>query len=1158
MPKDTRVSQLQTKQLVITGSDGLIIYPVDKQSAANPNQGIIDQNKFPTGSIGQDVLFYVSGAVGAKDGSVRLISAFGGDLHISGNLTVDGTTIINDTMNFIYSDENGVMKQSGSLHVSGTFTADQGFSGSLTTLTDGTPYIIGGENITVVTNSNGSITFAASPGFFFSNTTGLAETSGSIEVSGSGLFKSGLTGALNVLPDGSPYLVGAASNVIFSTGSNGQITLSVATGSVGSPGGLGELAFNDGANVLTASNNLWVDDGVSLNVSGVVKASGGFTGSLTTLGDGSPYIEAIGGVSIITQSNGSLQISGTQGISEHGALSGLNNDDHTQYILVDGTRAFSGDQSFGGNNVTNLGDLKATSLTGSLTEVSAGTPFITVIGGLSIVTQSNGSLQLSGTQGISDHGALAGLGDDDHTQYALVDGTRDFTGIVTAPGFSGSLTKLSNGDDYLRSGTAITLTTGSDGSITIGATPGATLAAGSTNEIQYNLAGALTASTDFWVDPGVKLYVTGAVEASTGFTGSLTKTVAGTDFLVGSDGIGITVGAAGQTTIDATALSSSVAADINQVDNRLTTVSGQVADDVNRLESDIASAGFGLWYSITNDLTEHSASIAVSGAITAKSGITGALNTLPDGANFLVASDGLSTSTGSNGQIVVSGNPLSSSIESHVNDSTIHFTEASIDHTNIQNVGTNTHAQIDAHIANSTIHFTEASIDHGSISGLGDDDHTQYLRADGTRALAGDMDLGGNDLTNGGVISAEFTGSLTRTSAGTNFIVSAGSGVTISTGSAGQVTIDASTLSGSIASDINDLEAAQAGAAAWYEINAAEVVTTSSVGTTGSLTVKSGISGALNKLPDGTDFLRGVQPIFTTTGSSGWVSIAYNTNSSLALSGSGLFKSGLTGALNKLPNGSNYLVGTNGITTATGSSGQITVSFNEANFFPTNRTVSATQLSLADTDNNQTIYFTNSSDIFVTASAALTDDFEVSLVQTDAGRIHVSSSLPINKLNGFTTASAGAGAIIGIQKKNSEFYLNGALEISSSISEASSIEFNSYLQITSSNIQDAIEELSNDNIVVDSSGNRFLSIADNRAVIEMSNASSNVVEVPPGLPKGFSCIVVQTNTAQVQVKASGGLNYNSAFVSASAGQWSPIWIYSGSNHVLLAGDLELA
>ena len=44
------------------------------------------------------------------------------------------------------------------------------------------------------------------------------------------------------------------------------------------------------------------------------------------------------------------------GAIDHGSLSGLGDDDHTQYILVDGTRAFTGDQSMGSNQLTNVGD----------------------------------------------------------------------------------------------------------------------------------------------------------------------------------------------------------------------------------------------------------------------------------------------------------------------------------------------------------------------------------------------------------------------------------------------------------------------------------------------------------------------------------------------------------------------------------------------------------------------------------------------------------------------------------------------------------------------------------------------------------------------------------------------------------------------------------
>lgn len=38
--------------------------------------------------------------------------------------------------------------------------------------------------------------------------------------------------------------------------------------------------------------------------------------------------------------------------------------------------------------------------------------------------------------------------------------------------------------------------------------------------------------------------------------------------------------------------------------------------------------------------------------------------------------------------------------------------------------------------------------DHGTLAGLGDDDHTQYLLVNGTRAMAGDLSMGSNDITN--------------------------------------------------------------------------------------------------------------------------------------------------------------------------------------------------------------------------------------------------------------------------------------------------------------------------------------------------------------------------------------------------------------------------
>ncbi len=50
------------------------------------------------------------------------------------------------------------------------------------------------------------------------------------------------------------------------------------------------------------------------------------------------------------------------GTANHGDLAGLSDDDHPQYTLVDGTRAFTGDVDLGTNNITNIGNVLADSL----------------------------------------------------------------------------------------------------------------------------------------------------------------------------------------------------------------------------------------------------------------------------------------------------------------------------------------------------------------------------------------------------------------------------------------------------------------------------------------------------------------------------------------------------------------------------------------------------------------------------------------------------------------------------------------------------------------------------------------------------------------------------------------------------------------------------
>ena len=54
--------------------------------------------------------------------------------------------------------------------------------------------------------------------------------------------------------------------------------------------------------------------------------------------------------------NGLIDVATLTGSIDHGGLTGLGDDDHTQYTLADGTRPFTGDQSMGGFKLTNVAD----------------------------------------------------------------------------------------------------------------------------------------------------------------------------------------------------------------------------------------------------------------------------------------------------------------------------------------------------------------------------------------------------------------------------------------------------------------------------------------------------------------------------------------------------------------------------------------------------------------------------------------------------------------------------------------------------------------------------------------------------------------------------------------------------------------------------------
>ena len=129
MTNDFRFSQGQTNKIIASGSSGtstgakLVIYPITADETGTPNQGYIDQTVFATDSIGSDIFLFVSGGIGEEGtAGAQSITAFGGDVHISGNLTIDGTGGGGGGTSYWFSTTADVVYTTGSVVLTGSFT----------------------------------------------------------------------------------------------------------------------------------------------------------------------------------------------------------------------------------------------------------------------------------------------------------------------------------------------------------------------------------------------------------------------------------------------------------------------------------------------------------------------------------------------------------------------------------------------------------------------------------------------------------------------------------------------------------------------------------------------------------------------------------------------------------------------------------------------------------------------------------------------------------------------------------------------------------------------------------------------------------------------------------------------------------------------------
>jgi len=109
---------------------------------------------------GTDTYFFVSGAIGGKGETTPGVSVFGGDLHVSGNISSDGDATVSELL-IIGQD----LQVAGILGVTGSAEIQGGITGSITEVSLGVPYIIpGNSNVQITTSSLGQIEISATGG----------------------------------------------------------------------------------------------------------------------------------------------------------------------------------------------------------------------------------------------------------------------------------------------------------------------------------------------------------------------------------------------------------------------------------------------------------------------------------------------------------------------------------------------------------------------------------------------------------------------------------------------------------------------------------------------------------------------------------------------------------------------------------------------------------------------------------------------------------------------------------------------------------------------------------------------------------------------------------------------------------------------------------
>lgn len=160
---------------------------------------------------------------------------------------------------------------------------------------------------------------------------------------------------------------------------------------------------------------------------------------------------------------------GSSGVSDHGDLIGLQDDDHPQYLLVNGTRSVTGDLNLGTNNLINVGLVNGVN-------VGAHASRHLPNGADALATASASSISVGGAnaEGIANSFARS-----DHT-HAITGAQPSSSALTNLSSISGTGIVRKTGSDTFSAGSQVNLATESTGNLPVAQLGGGTNASAST------------------------------------------------------------------------------------------------------------------------------------------------------------------------------------------------------------------------------------------------------------------------------------------------------------------------------------------------------------------------------------------------------------------------------------------------------------------------------------------------------------------------------------------------------------------------------------------------------------------------------------------------------------------------------------------------------